>query len=168
MSPQTRFCPLGVLELNDPDTLDGLFSDAEKPGGHLRDHMVVIRFQFVRISPFPCTAEGPQGGSGLYPAEHGRNTHRAIGHPAPVKGDLNPDPVGIVIPPVQGNTHVYLTVIVPFSLFPVFLPEDDAQLVKPASGATDPVFKSLRRDVAEFRHMPGTDQEIRGPPIVPH
>src|SRR5712692_6939458 len=52
MPAQSWFCALSVLELDNRRVLYRLFPDPEHPRRHLRNHMVTIRNNRIRITTF--------------------------------------------------------------------------------------------------------------------
>jgi len=82
---------LRVLELDDLDALDRLLAHAEEPGGHLRDHVGVVRVQVRRVPPLAGAGEGVPDAAGVGLADHRRRAHRAVGHPAAVPRHVDGD-----------------------------------------------------------------------------
>ena len=50
MAAEAGFRALGVLELDDLDALDGLLAHPEQAGGHLGNHVVVVRLEHLGIA----------------------------------------------------------------------------------------------------------------------
>ena len=165
MPAQTRFCPLGIFEFDNFDPLDRLLAHTEQSGSDLGDHMVVVGLQFIGITALTRTAEGAECGCRFHAAQHGCDADRSIGHAAPVERDLDPDPVGIVPPSIQLHTHIHI-IFGNIALRGRILSEHKPEFVKTSTGTSGFILESCRRDLSEFRHVPGTCKEIRCPPKI--
>src|SRR5687768_3425142 len=58
VTAKSRFCALRVFEFNNTGTLNRVLTNAEQAGSKLRDHMIGVRDQRIRISSFACGHEG--------------------------------------------------------------------------------------------------------------
>ena len=164
MAAQPRLGALGVFEFNDARALDGLFPHAEKPGGHLRDHVVFIRDEAFRVSSLAGAAEGVPGLCGPDLGQLGPDIGGTERHAAAVPGHIDryfrPRVIfpfvkkqfrGDVFAPQPGRD---------------FFREHETKPVKPAARIADLAFQMRRRFVACFGHEPVACQKIRGPAII--
>ena len=87
--PKPGLGALGILELDDPRTLDGFFADAEKPGGHLGNHVIGVRDEALGISALAGATEGiPVLATRTLPSKH-TDVGRTERHAAAVPGDVD-------------------------------------------------------------------------------
>ena len=89
MPAEAGFGALRIFEFHDPHALDGILAHAEKAGGDLRDHVVVIRLEPVRI---PSLARAGKAVPGRSRASFGQNSvdaHRPETHSSAVYRDVD-------------------------------------------------------------------------------
>ncbi len=119
MSAQPGFGALGILEFHDGHPLDGFLAHAEKAGGDLGDHVVVIGPHPLHVPALPGAGKGIPRGRRTGFGQLGDIAHRPEGHAAAIPGhiDLNLGPP--VFPVVQQNAGVDLVIVeVHVAVFP--------------------------------------------------
>ncbi len=94
MAAETGLRALSILELDDTDPLDRLFPHPEETCRYLRDDVIIVGYELVRITAFTGAAERAESGCRPHAGEHGNDTDRAKRHAAQVEGhgdrDLRP------------------------------------------------------------------------------
>src|SRR5437660_9884591 len=91
MTPKTRFCALSVLELDNRRVLYRLLPDPEHPRRHLRNHMITILNNIIRITPLTIRHESIQPLCSPRPRKHEVETDRSKRHPATIDRQWNLD-----------------------------------------------------------------------------
>src|SRR5712664_2105178 len=91
MSAETRFCALRVLELDNWRVLYRLLPDPEHPRRHLRNHIITIRNNSIRITTLTSRHEGTQRLRSPRTGKHEIQTDRSKRHPATVNRQRNLD-----------------------------------------------------------------------------
>src|SRR5713101_5748803 len=91
MSAETRFCALSVLELDNWRVLYRLLPDPEHPRRHLRNHMIPIRNNSIRITALTSRHESIQPLRSPRPRQHEIETNRSKRHTSTINRQRNPD-----------------------------------------------------------------------------
>src|SRR5439155_25430404 len=71
---------LSILELDNRRVLNGLLADPEHAGCDLRDHIVFVRDELVRIAAFARASVRSKLLCGPCPGEYGAEAHRPTRH----------------------------------------------------------------------------------------
>src|SRR3989442_15592486 len=95
MSAETRFRALSVLELDNRRVLYRLLPDPEHTRRHLRNHMIPIRNNSVRISPFTSRRVCSDLLRSPRPRQHEIETDRPKRHTTTINRQRNPDLLSI-------------------------------------------------------------------------
>ena len=147
------------------NALDGLFADAEKAGGHLRDHVVVVGPHPFHEAALARAGEGVPG--------HGRPGLRKLrrvadgaeGHAAAVPGHIDPDPGAAVVAAVQFQARIdFIFPELDGRFFRKLEPDAVEAAARVARLEFIPVI--LGRNLAAFRHLPGGEDHLGGPPVI--
>src|SRR5437879_10264424 len=96
MTPKTRFCALSVLELDNRRVLYRLLPDPEHPRRHLRNHMITIRDNLIRIPALASRHESIQPLCSPRPRKHEVERDRSKRHPTTIDRQRNRDLRAIV------------------------------------------------------------------------
>src|SRR5712664_1002477 len=91
MSAETRFCALRVLELDNWRVLYRLLPDPEHTRRHLRNHMITIRNNSIRIPTLTSRHESIQPLRSPRPSKHEIETNRSKRHPTTINRQRNLD-----------------------------------------------------------------------------
>src|SRR5207249_1265229 len=83
---------LSILELDNRRVLNGLLADPEHAGCDLRDHIVFVRDELVRIAAFARASVRSKLLCGPCPGEHEVEANRSKGHSAAIDWKGNPQP----------------------------------------------------------------------------
>src|SRR5437763_10495862 len=84
MSPETRFRALCVLELDNRRVLYRLLPNPEHTRRHLRNHMITIRNNSIRITTLTSTRVSPDLLRRSRPRKHEVETNRSKRHPTTI------------------------------------------------------------------------------------
>src|SRR5438093_7579335 len=91
MPAQSRFCALSVLELDNRRILYRLLPNPKHPRRHLRNHMITIRNNSVRITTLTSTRVSPDPLRRPRPRKHKVETDRSKRHPSTINRQRNLD-----------------------------------------------------------------------------
>src|SRR3989454_9391764 len=91
MTPKTRLRSLCVLELDNRRVLYRLLPDPEHPRRHLRNHMIPIRNNSIRITTLPSTRVSPDLLRRPRPRKHEVQTDRSKRHTPTINRQWNRD-----------------------------------------------------------------------------
>src|SRR5712664_2913715 len=91
MSAETRFCALRVLELDNWRVLYRLLPDPEHPRRHLRNHMITIRNNSIRIPTLTSRRVCPDLLRRPRPRKHEIQTDRSKRHSTTIDRERNLD-----------------------------------------------------------------------------
>src|SRR5712692_5604283 len=107
MSAQSWFCALSVLELDNRRVLYRLLPDPEHPRRHLRNHMIPIRNNSIRITTLTSRRVCSDLLRRPRPREHEVETDRSKRHPPTInrQGNLDLPPL---TPLVQRDRKINL------------------------------------------------------------
>src|SRR5712691_1911123 len=89
MSPQSWFCALSVLELDNRRVLYRLLPDPEHPRRHLRNHMIPIRNNSIRITTLTSRRVCPDLLRRPRPRKHKIQTDRTKRHSTAINRQRN-------------------------------------------------------------------------------
>src|SRR5713101_6982998 len=122
MSAETRLRALRVLELDNRRVLYRLLSDPEHPRRHLRNHMITIRNNLIRITTLASRHVCPDLLRSPRPRQHEVETNRSKRHTSTIDRQRDRDPLAIVSL-VQRDRKVN-PILIDFRK-PVILPSQD-------------------------------------------
>src|SRR2546428_8156550 len=83
---------LSILELDNRRVLNGLLTDPEHAGRDLRDHIVFVRDELVRIAAFARASVRSKLLCGPCPGANDVEANRSKGHSAAIDWTWNPHP----------------------------------------------------------------------------
>src|SRR5574341_313180 len=107
MSAETWFRALRVFEFEDARPLQRFLTHTEQPRRDLRDHIVVIRFEFARKAAFARRSEGAEFFRRDRAREHRHQPDRPERHPTAVPRKWQDDLLAITAT-VERERQVYL------------------------------------------------------------
>src|SRR5437667_6173048 len=96
MSAETRFCALSVLEFDNRRVLYRLLPNPEHPRRHLRNHMITIRNNSIRITTLTSTRVRPDPLRRPRPSKHKVETYRSKRHTPTINRQRNLDLLSIL------------------------------------------------------------------------
>src|SRR2546427_8080179 len=91
MSTQSRFRALSVLELDNRRVLYSLLANPEHPRRHLRNHMITIRNNSIRITTLPSRRVSPDPLRSPRPRKHKVERDRSKRHTTTINRQRNLD-----------------------------------------------------------------------------
>ncbi len=166
VAAQAGLRPLGILELDDPRPLDRLLADAEQPGGHLRDHVVLVGDEPVGIAALAGAGEAVEGLGDAGLAQQHADVGRTERHAAAVPGDV--DLRSSRANRSAGSTTSEGRDVLAPQAGGRGLGEAEPQAVEPAARGPDLALEVLARRRARLRHFPVAHQQVGRPAIVAH
>src|SRR2546427_13290045 len=95
MSAETWFCALSVLELDNRRVLYRLLPDPEHTRRHLRNHMITIRNNIIRVTALTSRHESIQPLRSPRPRKHEVERDRSKRHTTTINRQRNPDLLAI-------------------------------------------------------------------------
>src|SRR5947199_6504637 len=105
MPAQSRFCALSVLELDNRRVLYRLLPNPEHPRRHLRNHMITIRNNSIRITTLTSTRVRPNLLRSPRPRKHEIERYRSKRHTPTIDPQRNLD-FPTFIPLVQRDRKI--------------------------------------------------------------
>ena len=147
------------------NALDGFFADAEKAGGHLRDHVVIVRPHPFHEAALTRAGEGIPGHGRPGLRKLGRIADGAEGHAAAIPRHIDPDPGAAVVAAVQFQARIDFV----FSqLDGRFFRKLEPDAIEAAARVARLEFIPVIRggNLAAFRHFPGGEDHCGGPPVI--
>src|SRR6266568_7180140 len=160
MPAETRFRALRVLELDNRRVLYRLLPDPEHPRRHLRNHMIPIRNNIVRISALPRRHESIQPLRSPCPRKHEVERDRSKRHTSTIDWEWNLDLLSI-FSLVQRDRKVN-PILIDFRKT-VILP---SQNIKTPARIPSLVLQPIFRQIPGQRHLVSGQYQFRGPSLV--
>src|SRR6266571_7300082 len=161
MPAETRLRALSVLELDNRRVLYRLFSDPEHPRRHLRNHMITIRNNIIRISTLTSRHVCSDFLRSPRPRKHEVETDRSERHPSTIDREWNLD-LRRIPSLVQRDRQIDFILI--DLRKPVILP---SQNIKTPTRIPSLVLQTIFRQISSQRHLVSRQNQLRGPALVP-
>src|SRR6266581_2924780 len=160
MPAETRFRALRVLELDNRRVLYRLFSDPEHPRRHLRNHMITIRNNSIRIATLTSRHVCSDFLRSPRPRKHEIERDRSERHSATIDRQWNIDlPTFLSLVQRDGEIN---TVLINLRK-PVILPSQNIRTPTRIPSLVLQIFRKLARQ----RHLVSRKNQLRGPSLVP-
>src|SRR5438876_2981214 len=161
MSPETRFRALCVLELDNRRVLYRLLPNTEHPRRHLRNHMITIRNNSIRITALTSRRVRPDLPRSPRPGQHKVERDRSKRHTPTINRQRN---LNFPTFPsfVQRDRKINF---LRFNLRkPVVLP---SQNIKTPTRIPNLILQTIFRQIPCQRHLVSRQYQLRGPALVP-
>src|SRR5437879_451648 len=161
MCAELRLRALSVLELDNRRVLYRLLPDPEHTRRHLRNHMIPIRNNSVRIATLTSRRICPDLLRSPRPCKHEVEADRSERHPTTIDRQRNPD-LFPVFSLVQRDRKINF---LRFNLREtVVLP---SQNIKTPTRISSLVLQTILRQLPRQRHLVSRQYQVRGPALVP-
>src|SRR6266568_282019 len=160
MPAETRLRALSVLELDNRRVLYRLFSDPEHPRRHLRNHMITIRNNIIRIATLTSRHVCPDLLRSHRPRKHEVERDRSKRHTPTINRQRNPD-LFSVFSLVQRDRKID-TILVNLRKT-ITLPP---QHIETPTRITSLILQAILRQIPGQRHLVSRQYQVRGPALV--
>src|SRR5207249_4331897 len=161
MPAQSRFCALSVLELDNRRVLYRLLPNPEHTRRNLRNHMIPIRNNSIRITTLTSTRVSPDLLRRTRPSEHKVERDRSKRHTPTINRQWNLDLLP-TLPFVQRDRKIY-AILINFRKT-IVLP---SQNIKTPTRIPNLILQTIPRQIPCQRHLVSRQNQLRSPALVP-
>src|SRR6266540_7073727 len=161
MSAETRFCALRVLELDNRRVLYRLLPNPKHTRRHLRNHMITIRNNSIRITTLTSTRVSPDLLRRPRPRKHKVERDRSKRHPPTIDGQRNLD--FPTFPSLVQRDRKIASILINFRKT-VVLPSEN---VKAPTRIPSLILQTILRQIPGQRHLVSRQYQLGGPALVP-